>query len=165
MKIDLEGVRSAIVRGLPTHARWQVGETTIDFDFSAAIRGLRGITAEDFVGGHLDDAWADLLVFGAMDHSEGGGASPWITLQVPDGAVCGLDVERQSPVFVFNSTVDRFIRTFALLHESLGRGLPLPASLGAEARAIDPACDPASEWLSLIAHLTTDRPGGMLTSA
>lgn len=130
-----------------------MGESPLDFDFSEAGPGLREVRGDD-VGGEVDEPWRDLLIFGSSDYAEGGGASSWIVLRASDGAVCGLDVECEEPVYVFNSTVDRFIRTFALLDEYLGRVRPLPSDIGGLVERIDPACYPRSYWHSLIDYLT-----------
>ena len=79
MGFDVEAARAAIITGLPVRARWMLGQTPVDFDFSVGRRGLRHLTAEDVAGsldGSLDESWADLLIFGQYDVAEGGGARP-----------------------------------------------------------------------------------------
>src|SRR5215471_5036491 len=143
---DLEfGVApSAIISGLPIRARWMLGDTPLDFDFAQAQAGLRMVMTGD-VSGDIEEAWSDLLVFGRYDYAEGGGASPWITIRRADGAVCGLDVERDPAIFVFNSSIKRFIRTFSLLDRYLGHRQPLPSDLRGTVREIDNLCYPGSE--------------------
>jgi hypothetical protein len=153
MELDVSAIQSAIVAGLPTHARWIIRGTPLDFDFADARRGLRKLTNDDVLGG-IDEEWSDLLVFGQSDYSEGGGASPWIAIRRNDGAVCGLDVEREVATFLFNSSIERFIRTFALLNQHLGKGHRAPSNIEARVRAIDPDAYPFSEWRLLIDHLT-----------
>lgn len=63
MELDTEATRSVIVAGLPVRARWVVGETPLDFDFSIARRGPRPLPKDDVAGG-LEDVWSVLLPFG-----------------------------------------------------------------------------------------------------
>ena len=132
---------------------WMLEETPLDFDFSQAHEGLRHVTTDD-LSGDIEAEWADLLIFGQSDYAEGGGASPWITIRKTDGAVCGLDVERDHAVFVFNSSIEGFIQTFALLDRYLGHVHPLPTNIETLVRDIDGDCYPASEWRLLIDYLT-----------
>jgi hypothetical protein len=67
--------------------------------------------------------------------------------------VCGLDVERERPVFWFNSTVERFVRTFALLDRYLGDCQPLPSEIEACVRDTDPAAYSRSVWRLIIDRL------------
>jgi hypothetical protein len=153
MESDAGIVRSELVAGLPEGARWTIRGVPLDFDYSDARRGLRKPTADEVPEGDEPD-WPDLLVFGRYDYAEGGGAAPWIAVRIADGAVCGLDVEREDPYFLFNSSVERFIKTFALLDQYLRRGQALPADIEGRVRSIDPEAYLGSEWRFLIEHLT-----------
>src|SRR5262249_27212212 len=146
-------VQATIVTRLPARARWWVGESPLDFDFSNATAGLRQVASSD-VGGEVVESWRELLIVGSSDYAEGGGASAWVAVRRSDGAVCGRAVEREEAVFALNSTVEQFIRTFALLDRYLSRGHSLPSDIEAAAREIDPASYPCSEWRSLIDNLT-----------
>jgi hypothetical protein len=155
MALDIAAIQAVIVAGLPIRTRWMLGGTPLDFDFSHARRGLRAVAREDIVG-DLDEAWADLLVFGLCDFSEGGGASPWITIRESDGSVCGLDVEREPAVFDYNSSLEQFIQTFVLLDQCLSRCEPLLPGVASGVREIDPDSYPSSEWRSLVDYVTDD---------
>jgi hypothetical protein len=67
--------------------------------------------------------------------------------------VCGLDFERERPVFGFNSTVERFTRTFTVLDRYVGDCQPLPSELEARVRDTDPAAYLRSVWRVIIDHL------------
>lgn len=85
------------------------------------------------------------------DFDEGGGSSAWISIRQSDGFICGLDPERTgSTIFVFNSSLDRFIRTFALLNHYLHGGNALPPGLQSQIRAVDPEAFEVSEWRVMI---------------
>jgi hypothetical protein len=154
-EFDAGAVRSAIIAGLPIRARWMVEDTPIDFDFTVAHEGLRNVTTDDVSGG-IDEEWTELLIFGHFDYAEGGGASQWITARKTDGAVCGLDLEREPAIFVYNTSVDKFIRSFFVLDQYLGHGRPLPSDIESLMRDVDRDCYPASEWRSLIDFLTAE---------
>lgn len=152
MAIDVDAVRSAIVDGLPARARWMLGEIPLGFDFSVGRGGPRPLSDEDVYGG-LEESWADLLVFGECNYADGGGARPWLAIRRADGAVCSLDVEARDAISVYNTSIERFIRTFALLDSSLGAGRPLPPETEDRVREIDPEGYDSSEWCGLIDHV------------
>ena len=154
-ELDVEAARSAIIAGLPTRTRWMLEDTPLDFDFTQAHECLRKLTTDDF-SGDMDKEWTDLLIFGRYDYAEGGGASPWITIRKTDGAVRGLDFEREPAVFVYNSSIERFIQTFSLLDRYLGHCQPLPSAIEARVREIDSDGYPASDWRLLIEYLTAE---------
>jgi hypothetical protein len=60
---------------------------------------------------------------------------------------------------LLNSSIERFIQTFALLNEFLGKGEQLPLHAKALVRDIDPEAYPASEWRLLVDHLNAAEPG------
>src|SRR4051812_4325791 len=118
MSADPEAALAAIRRRLPRRARWLIGATPLDFDFSTDRYGLRRVTDNDVVGGPVPGEWSDCRLIGMYDYAEGGGASPWIAIRERDGFVCGLDIARDGEnTFIFNSSLDRFIRTFHLLDQ------------------------------------------------
>lgn len=98
--------------------------------------------------------WSAHVVFGECDYSEGGGAQPCLTIRRSDGAVYGFDAERDTALFLLNSSIEKFIRTFRLLDEYLGQQKPVPLDLADRVREIDPEAYPASEWRLLIEYLT-----------
>jgi hypothetical protein len=153
MELDLKAIQAAAVAGLPNRARWMVGDTPLDFDFAQARRGLRRLTTGD-VGGAIAEEWSNLLVFGDLDYADGGGAWTFIVVRTSDGAVCELHADREGDeaIFVFNSSIGRFVLTFAELDLYLRRGQRLPADIEARVRSIDPRAYPASEWRLLIEH-------------
>ncbi len=141
-----------IVAGLPPLARWMLRDTPLDFDFSDARLPLHNVSSDE-VTGEIEEEWADLLVFGRYNYAEGGGASPWIAIRRSNGRVCGLDVEREDPIFEFNSCLERFIRTFSLLDRSLRHGESLPPGIEEGVRQIDPESYSRSDWRLMIEYL------------
>jgi hypothetical protein len=155
MSVDPEAIRFAIDARLPRRVRWMIKSTPLDFDFSAARQSLRRLAESDVVGGPIPHEWSECLVFGMYDYAEGGGASPWIAIRESDGAVCGLDIERQEEkTFIFNSSLDRFIRTFAMFDEYLRGSGELPSGFATHVRDLDPDVFPASDWRELIELIT-----------
>ena len=59
MAPELEAVRTAIVKGLPSRVRWWLDGSPLDFDFSDAARGFRRISNGDIVGGDIDESCAE----------------------------------------------------------------------------------------------------------
>src|SRR5262249_28368138 len=95
MDYDPGNLSSELASGLPERVRWVIGGVSLDYDFSACRQGLRRLTADEVAecGGERD--WSEFRVFGRYDYAEGGGATPWIVVRMTDGAVCGLDMERE----------------------------------------------------------------------
>jgi hypothetical protein len=88
-----------------------------------------------------------LRIFGREDFAEGGGASPYLGVHLESGKVFGLDVERQRmQMFLLNSNVDRFIRTFLLLDQTLRLGEPSQEQILVRLSKIDPDAFERSEW-------------------
>jgi hypothetical protein len=148
MEFDRKAIETAVTSGLPVHARWLIDGTPLDFDFSIAGRGLRGLPAEVIEAG--DAGASDLLVFGEQDFAEGGGARPWLCIRKPDGSVSGFDPEREGPIFPLNSSIEQFVATFRLLNEHLGKNEQLPSDCESRLRAIDPEAYPSSDWRLLV---------------
>jgi hypothetical protein len=151
MKPDVEAIRLAIVTQLPLRARWRIYDTPLDYDFGVARRDLRELPRDAIASG--DVRFFDLLIFGDYDCAEGGGAHPWLGIRKTDGAVYGLDPEREDPLFFLNSSIEEFIQTFALLNEYLGKGKELPFDLEDRVRNIDPEAYPESDWRLLVEHI------------
>jgi hypothetical protein len=75
-----------------------------------------------------------------------------------DARVCGLDLDRKNPIFLFNSSIDRYVQTFVLVHQFLRQGReigPLPQDLEARVQSIDPDAYALSEWQLLVQYLGT----------
>ncbi len=144
MKIDIATMRSAIEAGLPVHKRWIIRGTPLDYDFSVARSGLGKLPTGN--GGSQDQEWSDFCAFGKYDYAEGGGAAPWLCIRMTDGAVCGLDFEQEDPVFLLDSSLQRFIQTFSVFDDYLGSRASLPADFDARLRRIDPNAYPVSDW-------------------
>jgi hypothetical protein len=152
MTVDLNAIQAAIVAGLPITAKWTVGETSLDFDFSVAQDGLPPLPDDALEDG--ETAWLDLRVFGDFDVADGGGANPYVCIRQSDGAVYGLDLERDTEgMFLFNSSIDQFIETFVLLDQYLSKGKSLPSPAEVRVKGVDPAAYPHSEWKLLVDHL------------
>ena len=96
------------------------------------------------------------LVIGDLDHAEGGGAAPYIIVRKTDARICGLDVERKTPFFLFNSSIELFIQTFVILDKYLGRGEHLPPDFDVQVQAIDPSAYALSDWRSLVEYVGGD---------
>jgi hypothetical protein len=144
MTIDTRRLQAAL-RRLPTRRRWTVQETPMDYDFSARRR-LVPLDPESY-DFPLERGWLQLLIFGEYDYSEGGGARPFLGIRNTDGAVLGLDFERdKKPLFLLNSGVDSFVRTFEALDKYLGKGRALPDDVEKTVRAIDPRAYRKSDW-------------------
>jgi hypothetical protein len=122
--------------------------TPLDFEFTVGRLGLRRLPGEVLEGG--DTASSALLVFGEQDFAEGGGARPWLCVRERDGSVYGFDPEREQPMFLLNSSVERFVATFRLLNAQLGKNKPLPPDCESRLRAIDREAYPNSEWRLLV---------------
>lgn len=147
-------MKARILSGLPKHARWKINGVTLDFDFSPERFSLRYVDDRDIVGGPIPREWDGCRIFGMCDYAEGGGASPWISIRESDGFVCGLDIERTgSTIYVFNSSLDRFIRTFQLLDHCLRNGATLPPELRSQIRAVDPEVFELSDWRETVGYL------------
>src|SRR5262245_41213574 len=112
MKLQVR-MQSELNAGVPGQARWIIEDTPLDFDFSIGHGGPRRLSAADF-NEHtpLPAEWSDLFLFGETDYADGGGASMYLAVRAGDEAVCGLDVERDQPLVLFNSSLERFIKTF-----------------------------------------------------
>jgi hypothetical protein len=59
---------------------------------------------------------------------------------------------------VFNSSIERFIRSFSLLDRYLGHSQRLPRGIQQSAQDIDRLCYPGSEWRSMIDYLIEPEP-------
>lgn len=122
-----------------------VNETPLDFVFEEGLdhnlEKISDIQARDF------------RIFGTYDYAEGGGAFAWIGMLRSDRRVYGLDPERETPRFLFNSSAERFILTFNVLNGFLSEGKKLASNIVGELQAVDPEAYPTSEWHLLIDYL------------
>jgi hypothetical protein len=135
---------------LPARRRWLLGETPLDWRFSTK-GGFRPLdeTAFDFP---LKPAWRELLVFGEYDYAEGGGAHPFLGIRGSDGAVFGLDFERdKKPLFLLNSGLSAFVDTFEVLDEHLRKGRALPEDVEKRLRDADQPAYARSDWKPFVA--------------
>jgi hypothetical protein len=134
-----------------------INGTPLDFEFPVARTGLRRLP-EDVLESS-DTASSELLVFGEQDFAKGGGASAWLCVRECDGSVNGFDPEREEPVFLLNSAIDRFVATFRLLNDHLATSKRLPQNCDSRLRVIDPEAYPNSEWQLLVECLRSQGPG------
>jgi hypothetical protein len=153
VSLDVTAIREAIQSRLPRHARWRLRDAPLDFHFFAILRAFGQIAAEE-LHGDIETEWLEHLVIGDYDYDEGGGARPWITVCKTDASICGLDVERNHAVFLFNSSIEPFIQTFEVLDQYLGSSQELPSDIEPRVRDIDPRAYADSEWRALVRHLT-----------
>jgi hypothetical protein len=139
---------ATLTAGLPVRARWMIDGTPLDFEFTVGRLGLCRLPIEVLEGS--DAASSELLVFGERDFADGGGARPWLCVRERDGSVYGFDPEREQPVFLLNSSVERFVATFRLFNDHLAKNEPLPPDCESRLRAIDGEAYPKSEWRLLV---------------
>lgn len=151
--IDLDAARQTILEGLPVRTRWLVGDQPLRYDFSQGrecLLPLNEVVEERW----LVDAWRALLIFGSSDYADGGGATPWLTLDRTTGSVMGLDLERaDEPVYLINSSLRQFVASFEYLERFLPAGLRLPEDAEDVVRALDDAAYPTSEWRLLLEYI------------
>jgi|GEM_PF-1820871 len=155
-RTHLQALKSTLAR-LPRTSRWMLRDALLDFTFLSLHETLPPI------GDNLLHAWAEAnpvwrswRVIGDYSYAGGGGSHPLICLRPDDAAVCGLDLEREDPVFIFNSTAERFQETFAYLESFLAKGAALPACAEDKLLSIDSEGFPRSEWRLLVAYLRKD---------
>lgn len=153
MEPDINAVHDAIRNGLPLESHWNINGTPVNYDFSVGHRRPHQLTEKD-IGSGADDAWLQLVVFGEENHVEGGGARPWLCIHKGTGAVHGLDRERKHAVYILNSSIHAFIRTFQQMDAYLSKDQPLPQDLHQQIEALDPQSYHESEWRRLIDHMT-----------
>ena len=116
---------------------------------------LRRPSEADVVGGPIPAEWCACLLIGEYNWADGGGARPWIAVGENDGKVYGLDIERsEETVFLFNSTLDQFIRTFTLLDRYFREGIGSLSDCLSGAEALDAIAFPSSEWRALLEYST-----------
>jgi hypothetical protein len=127
-----------------------INETPLDFDFSQSQAPLRPIT-DDFIGCTFEEEWTALLSFGLQDYAEGGGARVDLCVHSESGRVFGLDVEREgAEVFLYNSDIDRFIRTFLVLDQAFHLPILRAGEIAKRLSEIDPEALENSEWRLLL---------------
>jgi hypothetical protein len=145
---DLEAIRLQIVTHLPVRVRWLIEQTPLDFDFSHSQSPL--LNANDFLGGARDQQWTALHIFGEQDYAEGGGATPFLGVHAESGEILGLDLDRdESQIYLLNSNIDLFIRTFLEFDEVLRLSKRPPLNIRERLKEIDPGAFERSEWLDL----------------
>ena len=143
--IDPETVRSEIAKHLPLRVRWLVGGVPLDFDFSRCHSPLRPIMSSDVSECEIEKSWTALYLFGLQSYD--GGASPYLCVHRDTGEICGLDIEREkSQMFLLNSDVERFIRTFQKIDGLLRRAPIAPGVLSRALANIDPGAFERSDW-------------------
>ncbi len=145
---DRKAIESTLAAGLPVQARWMIDGTPLDCEFTVGRLGLHTLPEEELESS--DTASPDLLVFGVQDFAAGGGARNWLCVSEGDGRIYGFDPEREEPMFLFNSSIDRFVATFRLLEDYLAKNKPLPLDCESRLQAIDPEAYPTSDWRLLV---------------
>ncbi len=145
MAINLELATNALRNALPRRAMWKLHGTNLSFDFSRAQVPLQTIADNEFVG-EPDAQWEALLVFGEQDYANGGGACVLLTIDCRDGTVHGLDLEREQPVFLLNSTVSAFVATFIVLDEYFKNDVACSPDLMMQLKEADASAYQRSEW-------------------
>ncbi len=156
MRLDLKAIESTLTVGLPVQARWMIDRTPLDFEFTVCRTGLHRLP--DNVLEPNQTGSSELLVFGKQGIAEGGGASPWLCVREGDGSVYGFDPERKDPMFLLNSSIDRFVATFRLLNDYLAKNNPLPPDCEIRLQLIDPDSYANSDWRFLAEYLQSARP-------
>ena len=103
----------------------------------------------------IEREWTVLYLFGELFYN--GGASPYLGIHRDTGEICGLDVERDdSQIFLLNSDIDRFIRTFQKTDEMLGGSSLLHGVLSKALKEIDPNAFQRSEWRHFSSYVEAD---------
>jgi hypothetical protein len=145
---DIESIRLQIRTRLPIRARWLVRGTPIHFDFSRSETPLKPVMPCDFNSATIiEEEWTSLRIFGENDYS-------FLGIHWQSCEVFRLDVEQDtSQIFLLNSDIDRFIRTFLTLDRVLGSG-GAPAHIAERLREIDPGAFERSEWRLLSDYVT-----------
>jgi hypothetical protein len=123
MALDRKAIETSLASGLPVQSRWMIDSTPLDFEFTVGRLGVRSLPDEVL---DADTESSELLAFGEQDFAEGGGARSWLCVRDRDGSIHGFDLEREKPMFLPNSSVERFIATFLFLNDYLARKKPLP---------------------------------------
>lgn len=145
---DLESIRLQVATRLPVRVRWLIRQNPLDFDFSPSQSPL--LNANDFLGSPPDSQWTALHIFGEQDYAEGGGATPLLAVHAENGEILGLDLDRdQSPIFLLNSNMDLFIKTFLELDEVLRFNRSPQLQIRECLKKIDPGAFERSDWLGL----------------
>ena len=162
--VDVEELRARIVTHLPLRVRWHVHETPWDFDFARARCPLKALEPSDFQPDFCEE-WRDLIIFGEEDYAEGGGARPFLTIHRETGEILGFDIDRHTkpaalltmherihvPIYTLNSSIEGFIRSFAILDEALRLGSRALEGLADALRLADPSVFDSSEWKDVAA--------------
>jgi|SRR6266850_4230347 len=145
---DPESIRLQVATRLPVRVQWLIEQTPLDFDFSPSQAPL--LNANDFLGGPPDQRWTALHIFGEQDYAEGGGATPFLGVHAESGEILGLDLDRdESQIFLLNSNIDLFIKTFLELDEVLRLSRSPQVQIRERLKKIDPGAFERSEWLGL----------------
>jgi hypothetical protein len=156
--LDVE--RRLIVDHLPASVRWEVGGVPLAYDFCRARTALTPV-ADEIDERWMREEWEALVVFGRSDYD--GGAAPLLTIDADTGWVMGLCLERdEEPLYLFNTSVLRFIEAFRYLNAFLGSGNPVPSDAEAVVRGIDEVAYPTSDWrlfVEYLAELSSARRG------
>jgi SUKH-4 immunity protein of toxin-antitoxin system len=152
MDVDHNALQAAITAGLPIERRWMINDTPLDYDFSVGHRRVHKLTEKE-IGADGNKDWLQLVVFGEHNFAEGRGARPWLCVHKSTGAVHGLDGGRDDALFLLNTSIDAFVRTFQYLDEHLGTGKALPPDAADHLRALDPQAYQESEWRLFIEDL------------
>ena len=147
-------VQEFVVSSLPAKARWLIDGTTLDFDFTLSRSDLCPLP-DGRVPSYEDDPANDLLIFGLQDFADGGGAQPWLCLRKADGWICGFDADcDDDPIFILNSSIQRFVETFLFLNQYLQQNKSLPSDSEKRLSEIDPDANATSNWTLLVDHLS-----------
>ncbi len=150
MEINPQHIQEYVVSNLPEEARWFIDGTTLDFNFSPSRSDLCPLPDGPDPADQEDPA-NDLLIFGRQDFAEGGGAQPWLCLRTTDGWICGFDGDcDDEPIFILNSSIQRFVETFLFLSQYFQKKEALPANAGERLSEIDPVANATSNWTSLV---------------
>ena|ERR1700677_2385022 len=159
MPLDIGAIQQSVISDLPIRVRWMLKNTYAVFDFSPAKTALQVLAPTDVVGveENWTKKWADYLIFGKSDYSEGGGGStPLLAIDRNNGKIYELDVEQDEDAKVLtllNSSMAQFIKTFRCLGKFLEKGEPLPKSIEGDLRVIDSEAYPTGNWRFLVDYL------------
>jgi hypothetical protein len=98
--------------GLPARFEVVTYQRTV-FTFSTAGKTLAGMWASHMPDYSFPADWARLWWFGDIDSTQ---ASAWLCLEELTGRIVAVDVDREDPLFVVDTSVVALVRCMGLIH-------------------------------------------------
>lgn len=152
MMIIMSSQYEKVISGLPQSCKWCVQDTNLEFHFRIMDTEKPYLSKEHGIG-DIESGWERLIPFGDMIYANGGGSSSLILFNELDERVYGLDIEREEPLFVLNSTIKAFIETWKMINSYF---LHIEKDLNTiinRVILIDPLLYNESEWKMFLEYL------------